>query len=297
MVAMAAFCSGAGTDFCYNRMMMKRVMSMMLALGWSAGLWSAEVPADLVMPEVTNDAPAAGKRVRQYHPNYQDTEVHHILYLPTDWVKGKKYPVMVEYAGNQWKDYPGTVEGCHLGYGISGGKGVIWLCLPFVDGKNQRNATQWWGDVPATVGYCQDTIKRTCEEFGGDASKVYLAGFSRGAIACHYIGLHNDEIAALWRGFVCHSHYDGVRSWGYPESDRASALVRLKRLGNRPQFISQERSIDATKAYLEAVDPDGNHTFLALPFDHHTDAWVLRDLPERKVLRDWFQKTLEDGVP
>lgn len=297
MVRLPPFAVVHGLIWGYSGRMTKQAMSMILALGWPAGLWAAEVPADLLMPRVTHDAPAAGKRVRQYHPNYQGTEVHHILYLPTDWVKGKKYPVIVEYAGNQWKDYPGTVEGCHLGYGISGGKGVIWLCLPFVDVTRNMNATTWWGDVPATVGYCQDTVKRTCEEFGGDAAKVVLAGFSRGAIACHYIGLHNDEIASLWRGFVCHSHYDGVRSWGYPESDRASALVRLKRLGKRPQFISQETSIVATKEYLAAVCPEGKFTFLPLPFPDHTDAWVMRDLPERKVLRQWFEKSLVDGAP
>ena len=86
--------------------------------------------------------------------------------------------------------------------------------MPFVDKKNGRNATTWWGDVRATVGYCKATVLRTCEEFGGDPSNVFIAGFSRGAIACNYIGLHDDEIASLWRGFICHSHYDGVRKWG-----------------------------------------------------------------------------------
>ncbi|MDE0836252.1 MAG: hypothetical protein OSA84_07865 [Akkermansiaceae bacterium] len=188
----------------------------------------------------------------------------------------------------------GTVEACNLGYGISGGEGVIWICMPFVDKKNGRNATTWWGDVGATVGYCKATVLRTCKEFGGDPSNVFIAGFSRGAIACNYIGLHDDEIASLWRGFICHSHYDGVRKWGYAGSDREAAAVRLKMLGDRPQFISQETSVDPVKEYLREAFPAGNFTFLAMPFSVHTDAWVLRDVPERKILREWLRRSLRN---
>lgn len=166
--------------------------------------------------------------------------------------------------------------------------------MPFVDKKNGRNATTWWGDVGATVGYCKATVLRTCKEFGGDPSNVFIAGFSRGAIACNYIGLHDDEIASLWRGFICHSHYDGVRKWGYAGSDREAAAVRLKMLGDRPQFISQETSVDPVKEYLREAFPAGNFTFLAMPFSVHTDAWVLRDVPERKILREWLRRSLRN---
>jgi len=41
------------------------------------------------------------------------------------------------------------------------------------------------------------TVKMICEKYGGDSAKVFLAGFSRGSIACNYIGLHNNQIASL----------------------------------------------------------------------------------------------------
>jgi hypothetical protein len=252
------------------------------------------VRPDLVTPTSTGHEPTPGKRVRQTNKNYAGTEVHHLLYLPTDWVKGKKYPVIVEYAGNKWKTSPGTVEGSNLGYGISGGKGVIWICMPFVDEEHYRNAATWWGDVDATVEYCRETVDRICEEYGGDRSNIFIAGFSRGAIACNFIGLHDDEIALLWRGFICHSQYDGVKKWGYAGSDRTSAATRLKRLGNRPQFISHEHSVEPTRKYLENAFPSGNFTFLAMSFPNHTDSWVLRDIPERKVIRNWFNKVLKE---
>jgi hypothetical protein len=56
------------------------------------------VEPDLTAPPATPHAPAPGKRVRQVNKNYATTQVRHLLYLPTDWVKGKKYPVIVEYA-------------------------------------------------------------------------------------------------------------------------------------------------------------------------------------------------------
>ncbi|MEM7312059.1 MAG: hypothetical protein AAF497_02795 [Planctomycetota bacterium] len=246
------------------------------------------VANDLKTPPATNESPGPGKRVRQVNKNYVGSGVYHLLYLPIDWQPKKRYPVIVEYAGNQWKTSPGTVEGSHLGYGISGGKGAIWICMPFVDREHKKNALKWWGNIDATVAYCKTTVESVCEKFGGDRNNVFVAGFSRGAIACNYIGLHDDSIASLWKGFICHSHYDGVREWNYPASDRESAKSRLRRLGNRPQFISHEELIKPVEEYLADAYPRGNFTFLAIPGIGHTDQWVLRPSPERRKLREWF---------
>ena len=265
---------------------------MLLFCAWANSIHATdlgEIPADLKTPVMTNEKPMAGKRVKQVNKDYTGTEVYHALYLPVDWKPGKKYPVIVEYAGNKWgMTSLGTVEGSSLGYGISGGKGVIWICMPFVDSEHKRNAVTWWGDVAATVAYCKRALKRICEEFGGDPELLFIAGFSRGAIACNYIGLHDDEISTLWRGFICHSHYDGVKKWGYPGSDRVSAARRLKRLGKRPQWISHESSVAQTRKYLEQAYPAGNFQFQSMSFRAHVDTWVLRDIPERKEVREWF---------
>ena len=180
-----------------------------------------------------------------------------------------------------------------MGYGLSGGDGFIWVAMPFVEvaGGVKQNALKWWGDVDESKRYCIATVKDVCERFGGDADRVVLAGFSRGAIACNCIGLHDDEIAKLWRGFVCHSHYDGLREevW-HPEGGRAAALKRLARLNGRPQWISNEDSVAATEAYLKTVKADGRFTFRTLPFANHTDVWVLRDLPIRAEARAWLRE-------
>lgn len=258
-----------------------------------------EVPIDKSPPVMIVASPAAGKRVRQVVSEYQETEVYHSLYLPTDWEKGMSFPVIVEYAGNgpfhnEYGDIcTGKVEDCNLGYGISGGESFIWVCLPYISADHQHNQLRWWGDVPATVDYCQKIVRDVCENYGGDQSAVFLAGFSRGSIACNFIGLQNDQIASLWRGFVCHSHYDGVRKWDYSEATGQSAESRLKRLAGRPQFISHEGSVEETRNYLAKTYPSGNFTFQTLPYRNHTDIWVLRDIPERQALRKWMSGVLK----
>jgi len=136
-----------------------------------------------------------------------------------------------------------------------------------------------------------------CRAYGGDPGAVYLAGFSRGAIACNYIGLRDEQIAALWRGFICHSHYDGVKTWPYSDCDRLAAAARLARLRARSQFISQEGTVEGTRRYLELAAPSGKFTFIPLPYRNHTDAWVLRPIPARQTLREWIKADLLGANP
>jgi hypothetical protein len=254
------------------------------------------IPPDLVTPAMTDAAPAAGRRVREAVNGYDARAVYHALYLPTDWRPGKKFPVIFEYAGNggysnRFGDVStGRPEGSNLGYGASGGTNFIWVCLPCVAVTNGQKqlALKWWGDAEETVRYAKLAVRHAAERYGGDTNALFLAGFSRGAIACNFLGLHDDEIAPLWRGFICHSHYDGVRAWPYAGSDRASAPARLGRLGGRPQWISHEGSVDGTRAYLKAAGVNGDFTFVPLPWRNHTDEWVLRPLPERERLRAWL---------
>ncbi len=260
--------------------------------------WKA-IPPDLILPASTQGQPAPGKRVSQIAAGWESTRVHHLLHLPTDWQPGKVYPVIIEYPGNgpysdaRGDTCDGSVEGCILGYGISGGRGMIWASLPFIEEKDgvPQNAQKWWGDVEQTKRYCLETVRDICARFGGDSQRVFITGFSRGSIACNFIGLHDDEIAKLWRGFICHSHYDGSRRWP-GDGGEAAALERLKRLGNRPQWISHEVTTVATEKWLQSSGIKGDWTFVPMPFPNHSAAWVLRDLPERQRLRDWMARVI-----
>ncbi len=269
------------------------------------------VEPDLALPPLSDTQPAAGLRVKQTHSQWAKTSVYHTLYLPKDWRPGKSYPVLIEYAGNgPYRNSFGDVstgkpEDSKMGFGISGGKGFIWVCLPYLNNAGTKNMTQWWGNTPQhdarpTVEYCKKTVPWICKQYGGDPKRVVLCGFSRGAIACNYIGLHDDAIAKLWRAFIPYAHYDGVNErWGYPGADRASAKKRLHRLGNRPQFICQENttgrtSLAVTRAYLKTTDFSGSFTFQSTGFRNHNDAWLLRPGLARAALRQWLNTALSD---
>ncbi|MHC4283722.1 MAG: hypothetical protein ACYSWZ_12225 [Planctomycetota bacterium] len=138
-----------------------------------------EVLPDLVVPLMEGTNPSAGKRIKQVLDKYHGTNVYHCLYLPTDWESGRKYPLIVEYAGNgpyqnSYGDKcSGKVEDCSLGYGISGGEGFIWVCLPCISIDGNDNQLQWWGDVPATVEYCKQVVS----DFPGELSPAITSGF------------------------------------------------------------------------------------------------------------------------
>jgi hypothetical protein len=284
------------------------VSSLLLALRSAA----AELPdlstvaADLIVPEMTEGAPVAGVRVRHTTPGWETTEVYGALYLPSDWKPGARFPVLVEWAGNggyqnAFGDIStGQPEGSKLGYGLTEGKGAIWLCVPYLNRAGTANALTWWGDAPTydpepTLAYCRAAVREACDKYGGDPTRVVLAGFSRGAIACNYLGLHDDETAKLWRGFIAYSHYDGVHKWPYADSDRASAAARLQRLGARPQFICGEASnADDTRRYLSETGwlEKGDFTIVGTGFRNHNDAWILRPSEARAQLRAWLAKVL-----
>lgn len=258
-----------------------------------------DVAPDLAVPATVEAVPAPGLRVRSVTKGWEASAVYHALYLPRDWEAGRLYPVLVEYPGNGGYQNPlgdvsdGSVEGAVLGYGLSGGSGYLWVCLPCIDYDSEgglQNDPKWWGDVATTNRYAIDTVAEVCARYGGDPAQIVLCGFSRGAIATHYLGLHDDKIAALWQAFFCHSHYDGVRVWPYPQSDADSAKERLKRLGLRPVWISQELTTTSTEDYLARSGMLVSATFVPLPFPNHSAGWVLRDLPERAQARAWLAR-------
>ena len=77
-------------------------------------------------------------------------------------------------------------------------------------------------------------------------------------------------------------------------ADCGSALGGFKRLNGLPQLISQQRSPEGTRTYLQQTGIKASFTFQTLNHRSHCDDWVLRDLPERKQLRTWLQSVLKE---
>jgi len=270
--------------------------------------------ADIPLPAFTQGKPEAGRRAVVTAPEYSGTRVRHVIALPDDWTPdwkalGRSWPVMVEYTGNYFptSGSTGEVEGAGLGYGLMRGR-TIWVVLPYVAKDGKGNERTWWGDVDATVRYAKTNVPRICSEFGGDPRKVALCGFSRGAIGVSFLGLHDDEIAGLWRAFWTHDHFDGAREWkgqewGSPLARyREEAVTRLRRLKGRPLLITGGG--EETRRLLEPVAEKGV-TFLtvdmkalygkfpneALPHPH-TDRWPLRESEARRKAEQWLESAL-----
>lgn len=286
------------------------------------------IPVDIENPAITRGEPAPGKMVLQSLRAYAGTEVAHAVYLPPDWEKGKRYPVIIEYLGNNIR----VRDNKNIGYALSGGKGFIWAVLPFVSADGKRDMDWWWGDVNATVAYAKEAVPAICRQWGGDPAQVILTGYSRGAIACNFIGLHDDGIAKLWRAVVAASHYDdGHTAWGMTPEERFLAPERLRRLGKTPQLICGEYSsrsargsdakllrfikdknpttfaaaktdlgleplteLEGTRQFVARHHPQGNFTIINFAWVNHGPTVLHRDTPERRQVRDWLQQVLRN---
>lgn len=259
------------------------------------------IPPDVSVPQAKVAAAAAGQRtfVRlEGHP----AEICYVLSLPTGWEPTRRWSLFVELPGNGgYRDAngdhcSGLPEDCVMGYGLTEGRGWIWVCLPFLNDDGSAIARQWWGDAPehdpaATLRFWRAALSDVERRFSAAPETVVLAGFSRGSIACNALGLHDDDTAALWAAFLPCSHYDGVRSWPFPGSDRAAAERRLRRLGSRPQFIIGEgRQTEATRDYLTSTGVALDQlTLLSTGFRNHSDRWALRPCAARSQARAWLE--------
>ena len=287
------------------------------------------IPADLANPPLTPGEPAPGKIVLQSLPACAGTEVAHTLYLPTDWAAGKRFPVIIEYLGNNCR----VRDNKNIGYALSGGKGFIWAVLPYVSPDAKRDMDWWWGDVASTVAYAKQVVPAICRQWGGDPDQVILTGFSRGAIACNYIGLHDDEIARLWRAIIPVSHYDDAHTaWGMTPEEQGRAPERLRRLRGTPQLICGEHSsrpargsdakllglitekklttfataksalglepltdLEGTREFITKHLPQGRFTLIDLPWVNHGTTVLHRDTPERRQIRTWLREVLREA--
>ena len=144
---------------------------------------------DLATPVMTEEAPAWGKRMPRSHPSTKERRsIIPSIFQPIG--KRKTLPSFGQYTGNKFPacGSTGEVKGANLGYGLSGGE-RIYLGLNALFKKEKRERVTWWGDRQATIDYCKVNLPRICREFGGDPDNLFICGFSRGAIACSYIGL------------------------------------------------------------------------------------------------------------
>ena len=246
----------------------------------------------LIMPKITEGFPAAGHCVRYRLNGDENNSIYCLVYLPVNWKQGITFPVIVEYPGNIYFTKAcystGLPDQCVIGYGMSKGKGAIWLSLPFVDRKTGAIVENGWGDPDATADYAVSLVEEICARFGGERRNVILTGFSRGAIACGYIGLRNDRIAPLWKGFHACQHYDGD---GWNGATMKGAMERAQRFAGKAVFQT-DNSAEIFQTIMDEMKAKITYVKSGLGF--HSSAMYLDDRPSTQQLRGWFNALVTD---
>lgn len=246
----------------------------------------------LNVPKIKEGSPAAGHCVRYRLEGDENTGIYCLIYLPVNWKQGLTFPVIVEYPGNIYFAKAcystGLPDQCVIGYGMSKGKGAIWVSLPFVDRKTGVIVENGWGDPDATADYAVSVVEDICAKFGGDRRNLILTGFSRGAIACGYIGLRNDRIAPLWKGFHACQHYDGN---GWNGATMKGAMERAHRFAGKAVFQT-DNSPEIFQPLMDEMKAKTTYVKSGLGF--HSCAMFLDDRPSTQKLRGWFKALVTD---
>lgn len=252
-------------------------------------------PGRIDVPAVEDSAPAVGKRVRYRLPGDETSAIYSVLNLPSGWQPGKTYPVIVEYPGNVFYSpacySTGLPDQCVIGYGMTKGRGAICLGMPFVDRSAGGIVEDGWGNADETADYAMRTVAEICGKFGGDPENMILTGFSRGAIACGYIGLRDDRIAALWKGFHACQHYDGG---GWRGATLPGAIARAARFRGKAVFQTD----NPQNKYQPVMDAmKSKVTWAQSGLGFHSTAMFLDDRPSTRQLREWFWQLVDRPDP
>jgi hypothetical protein len=261
-----------------------------LAAQGEAPVW-AKPAGRLEVPELEDAPPGPGKRVRYRLAGDEGSGIYSVLHLPADWRPGKTYPVVVEYPGNVFFApacySTGLPDQCVIGYGMTQGRGAICLGLPFVDRAGGRVVENGWGNADETADHAGRLVAEVCSRFGGERENIVLTGFSRGAIACGYIGLRSEGIAALWKGFHACQHYDGD---GWNGATLQGALERAGRFRGKAVFQT-DNPREKFQAVMDVMNTQVTWADSGLGF--HSTAMFLDDRPSTRQLRAWFWKLVE----
>ncbi|TYA78706.1 alpha/beta hydrolase family protein [Seonamhaeicola marinus] len=248
----------------------------------------------LDVPEMKIGLPKAGQRVQYKLDKDSLKDFYSVLYLPENWKANrlKKYPVIVEFPGNVFyvrNCYStGRPEDCVIGYGMSKGKEAIWISMPFVDYKTNAIAENGWGHPDDTADYTIKMVQEVIAKFNGDKDNIIITGFSRGAIACGFIGLRNDTIASLWKGMHCCQHFDGDGWGGATEVD---AKARLNRLGAISVFQTDN---DKTKLKNLLKEVNATVIYESSGLNAHACDMFLDNRASTQKLRQWFTTLISE---
>ena len=267
---------------------------------------SIAITSHIGIPKVNATAlPYAGMRVRRVAPGYSATNIYHTIYLPPEYVSGKKYPLIFETPCNPVTNvYTGLPDDTGSGYGAQYGSQVIWVMAPYVDSQGQNMRSTWWGrgatdgayrygPISPTIAYWDSIIRECRDSFNIDTGNILNMGFSRGAYGSSAIGMSDSatsdtNISKRWKALFWISGFDGV---GY--TNGSDAILNYGRLKGRvPQIRWGNGGGDVNATYC--VNGCTYFQTHGLPYDsasipgyNHDPTWIDSNWSYATNIRTW----------
>jgi predicted peptidase len=116
------------------------------------------------------------------------------VYVPTDWSKSKKWPVILFLHGAGERGEDGLIQ-TEVGLGTAVRRHKARFPCIVVFPQCRKNV--WWTD-PAMEAQALKALEQTLKEFNGDPERVYLTGISMGGYGTWSIGAkYPGKFAAL----------------------------------------------------------------------------------------------------
>jgi len=182
------------------------------------------------------------------------------VYVPANLPPDQKVPVMLYLHGSNRRGNDNQSQLADLYENIRGFP-QNWQFIVVV--PQCRDETFWAGPMMAQALAALD---QTVEEFGGDGSRLYLAGYSMGGFGVWQTAItHPDKFAALI------SVAGGVEPLGQITNEDRAILS--------PQIIAAASSPDIYRAYAEALSK--------------TPVWLVHGIDDKSVPVDASRKLVE----
>lgn len=164
----------------------------------------------------------------------QGVNYKYVVYLPADYTKSKRWPVVLFLHGAGERGDDGLAQSQ---VGIGGAVRFHADRFPAVIVMPQCRKEVWWTD-PAMEAQALAALDASIKEFKGDRSRVYLTGLSMGGYGTFAIGAkHADRFAAMAPicGGVMRPNRRGVPAQPAPTGDPYAETA--KGIGKKPIWI------------------------------------------------------------
>jgi len=161
----------------------------------------------------------------------QGAEYKYQVFVPEDWTKNKKWPVILFLHGAGERGDDGLVQ-TEVGIGTAIRR--YRSRFPAVVVMPQCRKDMWWADSMADIAMA--ALAEAQKEFHGDANRVYLTGLSMGGYGTWYLaGKYPGKFAAI--APICGGILMPDKARTQSPDDNAPYTEAAKKIGKTPVWI------------------------------------------------------------